>query len=48
MKDERLAEKQIRKLIVKNYTVFFRVHEVTKIVEIIRVLYSKRDWSALL
>ena len=46
--DERLAEKQIRGLYVKNYTVFFQVSEALKTVQIIRVLYSRREWQALL
>ena len=46
--DARLASMQIRGLYVKNYTVFFRVSETSKIVEIIRVLYSRRDWAVLL
>ena len=46
--DERLAEKQVRGLQVKNYTVFFRIDEIVKTVEIIRVIYSRRDWAMLL
>ena len=46
--DEHLAGKRIRGLQVKNYTAFFRVCETSKIVEIIRVIYSRRDWAALL
>ena len=45
--DERLAEKQIRGLQIKNYTAFFRIDELLKTVEIIRVLYSRRDWQTL-
>ena len=45
--DERLAERQIRGLYVKNYTVFFRVNESLKKVEVLRVLYSRRDWPTL-
>ena len=48
VKDERLASAHIRGLHVKNYTVFFRVYETLKTVEIVRVLYSRRDWAALL
>jgi plasmid stabilization system protein ParE len=46
--DERLTKKQIRGLRVKNYTAFFRINETLKTVEIIRVIYSKRDWSTIL
>ena len=48
VKSERLAEKGIRPLHIKNHTVFFRIDESTKIVDIIRVLYSRRDWASLL
>ena len=46
--DERLAEKQVRGLHIKNYTAFFQIDEPLKTVTIIRVLYSRRDWPALL
>ena len=48
VKDERLAEKGIRPLYVKNYTVFFRIEESARVVDIVRVLYSRRDWTSLL
>ena len=46
--DEHLAKQQIRGLQIKNYTAFFRINDTVKIVDIIRVLYSRRDWQALL
>jgi len=46
--DKRLANKQVRGLRVKNYLVFFRINSATMTVEIIRVLYFRRDWAALL
>ena len=46
--DQRLAKQQVRGLQIKNYTVFFRINEASSIVDIIRVLYSRRDWQALL
>jgi len=53
VKDKHLAEKSIRPLYVKNYTIFFRINETRKVdskktVEIVRVLYSHRDWASLL
>ena len=48
VRDDRLAGKQIRGLHINNYTAFYRVHEETKTVEVIRVLYSRRDWAVLL
>ena len=53
VKEKHLAEKGIRPLHVKNYTVFFRINEVKeaesqKSIAIVRVLYSRRDWASLL
>ena len=48
VKDERLAYKQIRGLLVKSYTAFFRIDEGRKTVEIIRVMHSQRDWPSLI
>ena len=53
VKDERLANKGIRPLYVKNYTVFFRIDESRivmskKVVDVVRVLYSRRDWASIL
>ena len=48
VKDKRLAALGIRPLYVKSYTVFFRIEESTRVVDIVRVLYSRRDWSSLL
>ena len=46
--DERLAKMQIRGLQVKRYTAFFRINEISKVVDIVRVLYARRDWQVLL
>ena len=48
VRDERLAEKKIRGLQVKNYTAFFVINEDARKVEIVRVIYSRRDWATLL
>ena len=46
--DERLAKKQVRGLRIKNFIVFYRINETLKAVEVIRVLYFRRDWAVLL
>jgi len=46
--DGRLSELRIRRLLIKNYSVFFRINEAYKVVEIVRVIYSRRDWASLL
>lgn len=35
----------IRKLVVKNYIVFYRINEEENIVNIVRVLYGRTDWK---
>ena len=37
---------EIRKIIVDNYIVFYRIKNQT--VEIVRVMYARRNWIALL
>jgi len=46
--DERLAALGYRKLIVKNYFVFFTVDEQNKVVDIERILHARRDWQRIL
>jgi len=48
VKDKRLATQGIRPLYVKNYTVFFRIDDSLDVVEVVRVLYSHRDWASIL
>ena len=48
VKDKRLAAQGIRPLYVKNYTVFFRIDDSLDVVEVVRVLYSHRDWVSIL
>lgn len=38
----------IRKISVKNYIVFYIVDEPKKSVHILRILYNRREWKALL
>lgn len=42
--DERLSQMGYRKLIVKNYIVFFSIDEKNKVVDVERILYARRDW----
>lgn len=46
--DDRLSSMGYRKLIVKNYIVFFTVDEREKMVYVERVLYGRRDWVCIL
>ena len=47
-RDEQLRLRNLRKLVVDNYLVFYIVSEKTEAVFIIRVLYARRDWMNLL
>ena len=47
-RDEQLKLRNLRKLIVDNYLVFYTVSEKTEIVFVVRVLYARRDWMNLL
>ena len=47
-RDEQLKLRNLRKLIVDNYLVFYTVNEKTETVFIVRVLYARRDWMGLL
>lgn len=44
IKDEALAMRKIRKILVDNYGVFYLVEKDKKLVTIIRILYIKRNW----
>ena len=47
-RDEHVRLRNLRKLIVDNYLVFYTVGKKTETVFIIRVLYARRDWVNLL
>jgi len=47
-RDDQLKQRNLRKLAVGNYLVFYAVHDNVKTVYIARVLYAKRDWKNLL
>ena len=46
--DERLRKLGYRKINVKNYIVFFCIDEENLVVNIERILYSRRDWTRIL
>lgn len=48
VRDERLAAMGYRKLIIKNYVVFFTIDEKAKVVDVERILYARRDWLRIL
>ena len=44
----RTLEKEYRKKVMRNYTVFYWINEIERIVTISRVIYSKRNINNLL
>jgi len=48
VRNEEFAKRGIRSMIVKNYLVFYTVDDKTNTVNIISVMYNKRDWNNLL
>jgi len=47
-RDEQLKQRNLRKLIVENYLVFYTAGEKAGTVHIVRILYAGRDWFKLL
>lgn len=48
IKDEIIKKREIRKITVNNYIVFYRVKEDGNIVEIVRIMYARRNWINIL
>ena len=48
LSDERLATMGYRKLHVKNYFVFYTIDEIHNVVDVERILHSRRDWQRIL
>ena len=48
VRDERLRNKGYRYLFIRNYTVFFVIDEPNYIVDIRAIMYSRREYTALL
>jgi len=46
--DERLRLLGYRKLIVKNYIVFYTIDEPSMAVDVERILYARRDWLSII
>ncbi|GAB6090582.1 type II toxin-antitoxin system RelE/ParE family toxin [Spirochaeta dissipatitropha] len=48
VKDNYLKKLGIRYLFIKNYILFYQIHENIKEIYIVRFLYSRRNWIDLL
>lgn len=44
----RPLEQEYRRLLVRNYAMFYRVDEAVKLATVVRVVYARRDCGALL
>jgi plasmid stabilization system protein ParE len=45
VRNEQLAQRGIRSVLVKNYLMFYTIDETKKKVSILRFLYGRRDWQ---
>jgi len=43
-----VKDRNIRKLCVENYIIFYRTNEVMKRIEVVRVLYGMSNWGGIL
>lgn len=48
IKDEIIKKREIRKIKVNNYIVFYKVEENKRVVEIVRIMYGRRNWTKIL
>ena len=46
--DDLLEKMKIRKTIVKNYIIFYKINEENNVVHIERILYGSSNWKSLL
>jgi plasmid stabilization system protein ParE len=46
--DDELAKRGYRSVSVKNYIIFYTINEKTETVNIISVMYNRREWTNLL
>ena len=47
-RNESILDKSLRKLIVENYIIFYRIHESKKAIQVIRVLYGMQNYNDIL
>ena len=46
--DAYLRHKEFRKCLVKNYTIFYKVHQESKTVMVHRILHARQNWINIL
>lgn len=48
LQEEQLASQDIRRLLVENYIIFYKIDDKRDRVNIIRILYARRNWADML
>ena len=48
IRDEIIKKREIRKVKVNNYIVFYKVEDTKSLVEIVRIMYGRRNWTNIL
>lgn len=48
IKDEIIKKREIRKIKINNYIIFYKIEEKNKIIEIVRIMYGRRNWTKIL
>jgi addiction module RelE/StbE family toxin len=48
IQDDYSSKKEFRAISVKNYLLFYKIHEDKKLIEIIRFLHGSSDWKEIL
>ena len=43
-----VKDKSLRKLCIENYIIFYKINEVRKQIEVVRVLYGMSKWEGIL
>jgi plasmid stabilization system protein ParE len=47
VRDDYLADKGVRSILVKKYYLFYTINEGAEIVNLIRFIHSRRDWASI-
>lgn len=46
--DEFIKKLELRKARVDNYLIFYRIIEIEKTIQIVRIMYARRNWNNIL
>lgn len=48
IKDEFIKKREIRKIKIDNYIVFYKTEEKNNMIQIVRIMYERRNWTKIL